>query len=283
MSGLSDILGGFAQGALLAKEQDYQKKRELADKISFEDAVHQRRMELETYRGQLDMAGRVFTQASLDARQAKDLEFKGDLADQRAALDIHLSDKVTERMTEIEDMRNERLDKQEAQRVTKETKEAAARTGATRVTQMLADVNKVLGLGGGDDGPRSVAGELQGGGGGNRGVKSVGQALSLLNDAINNTDDEATKARLEKMYVEIAAWDDWVNKRHFVNAEDVNFRFDNGWAKFDLSPIGDATNTSTAPNAAPGAPKKITSEEEFKQLPSGTQFIAPDGSIRTKP
>lgn len=38
-----------------------------------------------------------------------------------------------------------------------------------------------------------------------------------------------------------------------------------------------------AVEAAPAGPKKISSDAEFKALPSGTEFIAPDGSHRRKP
>jgi hypothetical protein len=38
-----------------------------------------------------------------------------------------------------------------------------------------------------------------------------------------------------------------------------------------------------AQSAAPSAPKQVTSKEEFDALPSGTVFIAPDGSKRRKP
>ena len=38
-----------------------------------------------------------------------------------------------------------------------------------------------------------------------------------------------------------------------------------------------------APSASAGAPVKITSQEQYLKLPSGTTFVAPDGSIRIKP
>jgi hypothetical protein len=38
-----------------------------------------------------------------------------------------------------------------------------------------------------------------------------------------------------------------------------------------------------APTAQQAAPIKVTSKEQFAALPSGTTFVAPDGSVRTKP
>ena len=38
-----------------------------------------------------------------------------------------------------------------------------------------------------------------------------------------------------------------------------------------------------APAAQQAAPIKVTSKEQFAALPSGTTFVAPDGSVRTKP
>lgn len=38
-----------------------------------------------------------------------------------------------------------------------------------------------------------------------------------------------------------------------------------------------------APSAQQTAPIKVTSKEQFAKLPSGTTFVAPDGSVRTKP
>jgi hypothetical protein len=42
---------------------------------------------------------------------------------------------------------------------------------------------------------------------------------------------------------------------------------------------------TAAPQAAPtqGAPIKVTSPDQFAKLPSGTTFVAPDGSVRVKP
>jgi hypothetical protein len=37
------------------------------------------------------------------------------------------------------------------------------------------------------------------------------------------------------------------------------------------------------PTAQQAAPIKVTSKEQFAALPSGTTFVAPDGSVRTKP
>jgi hypothetical protein len=37
------------------------------------------------------------------------------------------------------------------------------------------------------------------------------------------------------------------------------------------------------PSAQQTAPIKVTSKEQFAKLPSGTTFVAPDGSVRTKP
>jgi hypothetical protein len=42
------------------------------------------------------------------------------------------------------------------------------------------------------------------------------------------------------------------------------------------------TDSAAAPQAASG-PIKVTSQEQFAKLPSGTTFVAPDGSIRIKP
>jgi hypothetical protein len=41
-----------------------------------------------------------------------------------------------------------------------------------------------------------------------------------------------------------------------------------------------ATGAAAAPSTTP---IKIANKAEFDKLPSGTSFIAPDGSIRTKP
>jgi hypothetical protein len=38
-----------------------------------------------------------------------------------------------------------------------------------------------------------------------------------------------------------------------------------------------------APSAQQSAPVKVTSKEQFAKLPSGTTFVAPDGSVRIKP
>ena len=45
----------------------------------------------------------------------------------------------------------------------------------------------------------------------------------------------------------------------------------------------DQDSGEAAPSASAGAPVKITSQEQYLKLPSGTTFVAPDGSIRTKP
>jgi hypothetical protein len=46
---------------------------------------------------------------------------------------------------------------------------------------------------------------------------------------------------------------------------------------------GGQDSGGAAPSASAGAPVKITSQEQYLKLPSGTTFVAPDGSIRTKP
>lgn len=37
------------------------------------------------------------------------------------------------------------------------------------------------------------------------------------------------------------------------------------------------------PQAPAGGPRRISSQEEFNSLPSGTEFVAPDGTVRRKP
>lgn len=44
-----------------------------------------------------------------------------------------------------------------------------------------------------------------------------------------------------------------------------------------------AAPATAAPQASTAAPIKVTSPEQFAKLPSGTTFVAPDGSIRIKP
>jgi hypothetical protein len=46
-----------------------------------------------------------------------------------------------------------------------------------------------------------------------------------------------------------------------------------------------SSQAASEPQAAPAAsgPIKVTSQEQFAKLPSGTTFVAPDGSIRIKP
>lgn len=40
---------------------------------------------------------------------------------------------------------------------------------------------------------------------------------------------------------------------------------------------------AAAPAAAAGAPVKVTSDEDYEKLPPGTQFVDPEGNVRTKP
>ena len=53
---------------------------------------------------------------------------------------------------------------------------------------------------------------------------------------------------------------------------------------YQTQPAQPSTATGTAPaTGAEQGPRRISSPEEFNTLPSGAQFVAPDGSIRRKP
>lgn len=47
--------------------------------------------------------------------------------------------------------------------------------------------------------------------------------------------------------------------------------------------LGEGATPETPQPAQDGQPPKISTREEYGQLPSGAKFIAPDGSVRTKP
>lgn len=49
------------------------------------------------------------------------------------------------------------------------------------------------------------------------------------------------------------------------------------------APAGGVGGSGAAPAAAGGAPRSITSDDEYNALPSGTRFIGPDGQARRKP
>lgn len=54
------------------------------------------------------------------------------------------------------------------------------------------------------------------------------------------------------------------------------------WQAYDSGQLG-SLPTGSPLSGAPQAPMRVNSQEEFNRLPSGTEFIAPDGSRRRKP
>lgn len=46
---------------------------------------------------------------------------------------------------------------------------------------------------------------------------------------------------------------------------------------------GGQDSSGANPSASTGAPVKVTSQEQYLKIPSGTTFVAPDGSVRIKP
>jgi hypothetical protein len=65
--------------------------------------------------------------------------------------------------------------------------------------------------------------------------------------------------------------------------EEINRLIDEERRKVSARFPGGQDSSGADSSASTGAPVKVTSQEQYLKIPSGTTFVAPDGSIRIKP
>lgn len=106
------------------------------------------------------------------------------------------------------------------------------------------------------------------------GINSVLTGTSTLSP-------DTRKAIMTEAYSRLKGYEDAFNQdattykaladRYKINPEDI------------LPGFQQASPYNPAPTANGGQPKPVASEAEYMALPSGTQYVAPDGTVRTKP
>lgn len=99
------------------------------------------------------------------------------------------------------------------------------------------------------------------------------QEMNLFKAPIPSTTDDREKV-----------WKPWIEKRLEVLNKLKTF-YEGEVARGTAAgnqPLSNQPAPAPAPAAASGGPTKITSEAEWASLPSGTQYIGPDGKTRTK-
>ena len=80
-------------------------------------------------------------------------------------------------------------------------------------------------------------------------------------------------------------WKPWIEKRiEVLNKLKTFYEGEVARGAVAGAPAGSPSPTaSPAPSPAPsGGPTRISSEADWANLPSGTQYIGPDGKLRTK-
>jgi hypothetical protein len=115
----------------------------------------------------------------------------------------------------------------------------------------------------------------------NTGVQTDGDAQRAWNELFQNINDTGL---VQQRLKEIQA----INKR---GAELHRLRVDSVRGNYGAGPLDSSAYAAQPPAlggapAAPaggGGPTKISSDAEFDALPSGAEFIAPDGTTRRKP